>query len=323
MSSELAFTAVALGYFDGVHLGHRRILSAAAVWAAEHGCISTAFTFYFDARRTKAPDILSSEERRRRLTACGMRQVVCLPFDEIAALSPRQFVCEILRDRLHAAAVFCGENFRFGRDAAGDVTLLRQLCAEVGMATQVLPLTMADGRPVSSTRIRALLTAGDVAAAAALLGEPYTVELPVQHGAALGRTLGWPTVNQVFPAGLLRPADGVYRTAACVDGQWMPAATGIGTRPTVTQGSFAADETACRDTSVPPAVSETKSAPPVTCESFLCRWQGDAYGKSIRLAFLDYLWPVRRYDTLEQLSACIRRAVRISCDAFDAGFTVR
>ena len=289
--------AVALGYFDGVHLGHRRILAATAAWAAQHGCVSTAFTFRFDVRRTKAPDILSPEERCRRLAACGAQQVVCLPFDEIASLSPRQFVTDILQTRLHAAAVFCGENFRFGRDAAGDVTLLRQLGKEYGITVQVLPLALADGQPVSSTRVRALLATGDMAAAAALLGEPYTVELPVRHGAALGRQLGWPTVNQHFPAGLLCPADGVYRTAACIDGVWVPAATGIGTRPTVTQG---------------------EAAPAATCESFLCRWQGDAYGKTVRLAFYEYLWPVRRYDSVEQLSDCIRRAAEISCEAFDA-----
>ena len=108
------------------------------------------------------------------------------------------------------------------------------------------------------------------------------------HGQGLGSRLGYPTVNQLYPPGLQRPAPGVYRTAALVDGSWVPAATGLGSRPTVAGTGG------------------------ITCETFLCGWQGNAYGSSVRVCFLEYLWPVRRYDTLQQLQDCIAQAAEIS-----------
>lgn len=296
-------TAVALGYFDGVHLGHRRILRAAADWGAAHGAAAVGFTFQFGARRTKGADILTPTERRRRMLAQGLEQVVSLPFDEIAALPPAQFVQQVLAAQLGARAVFCGENFRFGAGAAGDVPLLRRLCAPLGIQVFAFPLESRQGAPVSSTRIRALLADGRLEAANALLGEPYALDLPVSHGQGLGADLGWPTINQLYPPDMERLAEGVYRTVVLLDGRWLPGATGLGSRPTVTG----------------PAGAAPNAARLVTCETFLCRWQGDAYGSCPRVCFLEYLWPVRRYDSLDGLKDCIARAAAQSTAAFDAG----
>lgn len=285
--------AVALGYFDGVHLGHRQILSAAARWARENGAHSTAFTFRFAGRRTKEPDLLTLSERERRMSALGVESIDCEEFDAIAELGPEEFVDRILVEKLGARAVFCGDNFRFGAHAAGDAALLRTLCAQRGIEVQVFALLEAGGAPVSATRIRALLSAGRLGEANELLGEPYAVDLPVVHGKKLGSSLGFPTLNQVYPAGMQLPAEGVYLTSTVLAGAEYPSATGLGSRPTV-------------------------NGTGVTCESFLCRWQGDAYGSTPRVVFHRYLWPVRRYASLDELKACIAEAARRSCEAFDA-----
>lgn len=292
---QTAGTAVALGYFDGVHLGHRRILRAAVDWAAANRAVPAAFTFTFGVRRTKtAQDLLTVSERRRRLLALGLQDICCPAFDTISGLSPAQFVQQILDARLGARAVFCGENFRFGAGAAGDVALLRQLCEVRGIEVHVFPLLEVDGQPVSSTRIRGLLAAGDLAQVTALLGEAYAEDLPVHHGQGVGgKLLGYPTVNQRYPAELQRPAPGVYRTAALINGQWVAGATGFGDRPSIAEADGS-----------------------LTCETFLCGWQGNAYGHSVRVCFLEYLWPVRHYDDLQQLRACIAEAAKLSAEAF-------
>ena len=289
-------SAVALGYFDGVHLGHRRILGAAAAWAAANGCVPAAFTFHFGEKRTKGADILTLSERCRRIRGAGAERVLCEEFDAIAELSPEEFVEKILCEKLDAAAVFCGDNFRFGAKAAGDVALLHSLCAARGIAVQVFPLEESGGEPVSATRIRGLLEQGRIEEANALLGEPYAIDLPVQHGRGVGRTMGFPTVNQIYPPTMQRPAQGVYITAAELDGAHVPAATGIGSRPTV-------------------------GGHTVTCESFLCRWQGDAYGAAPRISFYRYLQPVQKFDSVEQLAACIDAAAQASSRYFDETLT--
>lgn len=293
LESACAGTAVALGYFDGVHTGHRCIMNAAVQYAAQHGLQSAAFTFHFARVRTKEPDILTLSERCRRIYSLGIQRIECPEFDAIAALNPEEFVQEILQRRLNAKAVFCGENFRFGAKAAGDVACLKALCQARGIQVFPFELQYLEGEPVSATRIRALLAKGELARANALLGEPYALDLPVQHGQQLGGSLGFPTVNQIFPAWMQLPAEGVYRTQAFVEGQSVPAATGLGRRPTVNGDS-------------------------VTCETFLCRWQGNAYGTCPRIVFLEYLWPVQKFETLQQLQDCIGRAAQLSCCAFDS-----
>ena len=286
-------TAVALGYFDGVHLGHRRILRAAADWAAANGCIPAAFTFHFGEKRTKGADILTLSVRCRRIRSAGAAEILCEEFDAIAALSPEAFVEQILLEKMHAAAVFCGDNFHFGAKAAGNVTLLRSLCAAHGIEVAVFPLEEAGGAPVSATRIRGLLEQGRIEEANALLGEPYAIDLPVQHGRGIGSSWGYPPINQIFPASMQRPAEGVYITSTELEGVCVPSATGLGSRPTV-------------------------GGHTVTCESFLCRWQGNAYGTSPRVSFHHYLQPVQKFETVEALAACIEAAAAESCRFFDA-----
>ena len=225
---------VALGYFDGVHLGHRRVLARTVEAARERGCTSAVFTFAPPLdRAVKGRAILTPEEKARRIAAMGVEHYVRPPFEEFCTLSPEAFVHDVLAVRFGAKAVFCGDNFTFGSRKAGNVDMLRRLCAAAGISVEIVPMVQREGAPVSSSRIRACLEAGDVETAGAMLGEPYCIDLPVRHGKRLGTALGFPTINQIYPDWMLLPRQGVYVTRVLLDGVWRPSATGLGTRPTV------------------------------------------------------------------------------------------
>lgn len=281
---------VALGYFDGVHLGHRLVLTRAVERARALGCGSAAFTFTPpQGGGIKGKAILTPGEKRRRMAALGVGRVECPPFESFCTLSPEEFVEQILMGRLCARAVFCGENFAFGRGRVGNADTLRRLCAAHGVPVEAMPLLERDGAPVSSSRIRALLEAGDLPAANALLGEPYEIDLPVRHGKRLGRTLGFPTINQIYPPEMLLPRQGVYVTRVLLNGRWLPGATGLGTRPSVESGGAG-----------------------VTCETFIPDFAGELYGDAVRVRFCAFLWPTQKYDSLQALQAMVQRAAAAS-----------
>lgn len=286
-------SAVALGYFDGVHLGHRTVLNAAARTARERGIAAGVFTFSLpDVGGFKGARILETHEKRRRIASLGFDFVMRPPFESFSTLSPEQFVGDVLVGMLGARAVFCGPNFTFGKNKAGNVDVLRALCAGRGVEVDVMPITTYKGERVSSTRIRAALAAGDIEDVNAMLGEDYAVELPVRHGEQLGRTLGFPTINQVYPAGTLVPRSGVYITEVTLaDGSRHPGATGIGSRPTVSDDIYH-----------------------VTCETFLPGFSGDVYGETARVRFCKWLWPTRKFDSVEQLADMVRRAAGASLE---------
>lgn len=281
-------SCAALGYFDGVHLGHRLVLARAVQEARARGCAAAVFTFAPPANGSiKGKAILTPAEKLRRMAALGVEAVLCPPFEAFCTLSPEAFVDTVLVECLGAKAVFCGENFTFGRGRAGNADTLRRLCTARGIAVQTLPLMESGGAPVSSSRIRALLTGGDLPAANALLGEAYCIDLPVRHGRRLGRTLGFPTINQVYPEGMLLPRQGVYVTQVLLNGQWLPGATGLGTRPSVEGGGAGAD---------------------VTCETFIPDFAGELYGDTVRVRFCKFLWPTQKYASPQALAEMVNRA---------------
>ncbi len=290
--------AVALGYFDGVHCGHRAVMAAAVQYAAAHGCIPAAFTFALPEGQTlKGGRILSAAQKHARMADAGVE--ICLepPFEAFRTLSPEQFVQQVLVQCLHAKAVFCGDNFTFGARAVGNVTLLRELCAKHGITVEIVPMAQYGGQTVSSTRIRAALEEGRVEDANAMLGAPYAIDWAVTHGKGVGSTqLGTPTMNQNYPAGTLQPCCGVYITRIRLGGRWYPAATGIGRRPTVDSSADAV----------------------VTCESYVPDFCGDVYGEAPVLEFYKYLCPVRKFNSMDELAALIRHAAAESQAYFAA-----
>jgi riboflavin kinase / FMN adenylyltransferase len=242
--ADWAGCVATIGVFDGVHRGHQRVVARAEQVAEERNLPLVVITFdpHPDEviRPGSHPPFLTTPRRQAELLAgMGADAVFVLPFNvEFSQLSPDEFVRIVLSDRLHAAAVVVGEDFRFGRKAAGDVPLLMQLGEKYDFTAEGVPLLTADGITMSSTYIRARLAAGDVAGAAAVLGRPHRVEGVVVRGHMRGRALGFPTANLEVPSHTATPADGVYAGALIsldLDGaeltRW-PAAISVGTNPT-------------------------------------------------------------------------------------------
>ena len=288
-------SAVALGYFDGVHLGHRAVIGAAVAAARRAGLTPAVFTFELAEGNTlKGGRLLSRSEKYRRMAELGAREILAPPFAAFCALTPEDFVEQVLVGCFAAKAVFCGDNFTFGARAAGDVERLRALCAPHGIAVTVVEMAQYGGRTVSSTRIRAALEEGRLDDANAMLGAPYAIDWTVRHGKGVGTSrLGTPTINQNYPAGTLQPCCGVYLTRIRLQDRWWPAATGISRRPTV-----------------------DKAGAPVSCETYVPGFSGDVYGTNPTLEFHKYLCPIRKFDSLQALSDLITTAAARSCAYF-------
>ena len=234
-------TAVAVGVFDGVHLGHRRILARAVAIARERGARCVVVSFYphpdvvLSSRFAAMAPLTPLPEKRERLESLGADELEVLPFTrELASLAPEEFVDRELVARHHPVSLVVGEDFALGRGRAGDVARLREIGAARGFDVVPVPLLELDGGPVSSTRVRALLAQGRVAEAARLLGRRYGLAGTVVGGEAIGRTLGYPTANLRPLEEKVVPADGIYAVWARSAGEreWRAAAMSVGVRPT-------------------------------------------------------------------------------------------
>jgi riboflavin kinase/FMN adenylyltransferase len=231
--------ALTIGNFDGVHLGHRLILRRLNLLAAERGIKASVLTFDPHPTRVVAPEraprLLTSPERRAELMSEeGIEQVLILPFTfGIARMSPEEFVRQLLVDRLGARAVLVGDNFRFGHRQAGNVETLRQLGAESGFETEIVPAVTCKRRIVSSSAIRSLIASGEVSTAARFLQRPYALDGEVVPGRGVGSRQTVPTLNLSTAAEVL-PRTGVYvtRTSDLDDGRRWRSVTNVGYRPT-------------------------------------------------------------------------------------------
>lgn len=283
----LVASAVAVGNFDGVHLGHAAIARTLQRAAAAVGVPALALTFDPHpaslVRPGAAPAPLTTPARRAELLlSLGLDAVLVQPVNAaLVALTAADFYSTILRGRLGGVAFVEGEDFRFGAGRAGDVSLLGQLAAADAATLEVVPPVVVDGEPVSSSRLRALVAAGDVSAAAALATAPYRLRGIVVAGAGRGAGLGFPTANLGAVATLL-PGGGVYAARATVAGdttnRWHPAAVNVGTAPTF-------------DTTIP------------TVEVHLVGFAGDLYGRTLDVDFLMRLRETRRFASAEELQS--------------------
>ncbi|HEY1444716.1 MAG TPA: bifunctional riboflavin kinase/FAD synthetase [Acidimicrobiales bacterium] len=288
-------TAVTIGAYDGVHLGHRALLRDLCDRAAAAGLSSVVVTFdrhpAYVVRPESAPKQLTSLEQKLELLAdCGVDRTVVVPFDEERANETAEdFVKEVLVDQLSARLVVVGEDFHFGHGRKGNVALLRELGARWGFEVVGVGLTDDGSEPVSSTRIRALLAEGDVEGAARLLGRPHEVRGPVVRGDGRGGPeLGFPTANLEIPDDIALPADGVYAGHfRRPDGSIHQAAINVGRRPTFYEPGTA----------------------PVLVEAYLLHFDGDLYGEPSRVCFAHRLRDERRFDTVEDLIAQMHQDV--------------
>jgi len=265
---------VAIGTFDGVHLGHQAVIDEA----------DTVLTFEPHPVRVIHPEaapklIMPFEIKRDVIEGLGVEELVVIPFDrDFASIEAERFRDEMLVERLGAKKVSVGENFRFGKKAKGDWRLLEEQDA---FETRVVPLVDADGETISSTRIRALVSAGEMENARHFLGAPFMVEGKVVKGDQRGRTLGFPTANLVPDDELVVPGHGVY--AAFANGN--PAAVNVGVRPMFETGRG------------------------LLIEAYLIDFEGDLYDQTLRVAFVERLRGEKRFPSVEDLIAQMHRDV--------------
>ena len=273
-------TIYALGFFDGVHLGHQALLSACRQLAEEHRCAAGVVTFlgHPDAlvfgQETRL--INTPQDRKRLLLHYGMETLVELPFDRALMQMPWQDFYAMLKSEYGAAGLVCGADFRFGCRGEGNASLLQKACEADGIPCHVVPEQRLEGVTISSTHIRGLLEQGKVDQAAEFLGHRHILTGRVISGQKLGRRLGTPTANLSLPEGLVELPFGVYICRARVEGIDCAAVTNIGMRPTV-DGDH------------------------ITVEPWLLDFEGDLYGRELTLEFYRFLRPERKFPSLADL----------------------
>ena len=224
-------SAVALGAFDGLHIGHSRVIGS----ARKEGLLTSVFTFQDDLIREgkRAPRILSQRRKMALLEKMGVEQCWIAAFSEIRDMSAEEFMEKILKEVCRAKVVCCGRDFHFGRGGNGTSAQLEALWRGKGIEARVAEPVLLSGSPVSSTRIREAAAEGRMEEAAALLGRPFSLDTPVVHGRQLGRTLGVPTINQPIPEDFVLPRFGVYASVVTICGKTYYGVTNIGVKPTV------------------------------------------------------------------------------------------
>lgn len=268
-------SAVALGLFDGIHLGHRTVLNI----AVESRLVPSVFTFNPDAvaGKSNAGYIYDKSEKSKILSEYGIEQIYSVDFSDVCDMNGEEFVKNILIGKLNADFVCCGNNFRFGKSASCGVAELCDMGRKYGFEVRIADDVMYEGETVSSTAVRNLLLNGDIVRAWQFLGEPYTINKEVVHGAELGRTIGFPTINQLFSKGQLVPKYGVYAGAVLIDGKYYKAITNIGMKPTVNYGGMPLAET------------------------HIIGFSGDLYGKNIEVMLIDFIRPEKKFSSVDKL----------------------
>ena len=289
---------IALGFFDGVHMGHGALLRTVAERAKALDALPCAFTFDHSpaaAVTGRAVPLLTSVEDRTRLMKelYGIREVIVAPFDRMRQMDWQDFVVQYLQQELGAVHVVAGHDFHFGYRGEGDPRRLEEKCAGSGMGCDIIPKVEVDGVTVSSTYIRTLVGAGKMERARWFLGHPHVLSGPVVHGHELGRTIGTPTANLLVPEGVLSPGFGVYATRVHLPDGVHLAVTNVGVRPTVN-----ADRTA------------------VTVEPWILDYSGDLYGQDVRVELYTQLRPERKFSGVQALRDAILENARQTRDYF-------
>ncbi len=286
---------IALGFFDGVHMGHGALLRRVKEEADRLGAVPAAFTFDRSpaaAITGRAVPLLSTLEDRTALMngLYGIQELVVAPFRTMQHMDWEDFIQSYLVGELGVVHVVAGHDFHFGYMGEGNPERLKAKCQALGVGCDIIPKVELDGVTVSSTYIRTLIAQGEMERAVEFLGHPYRLTRQVTHGKRLGSRLGFPTVNLRIPEGVIIPAFGVYATHVwvlpdypdhqpCIPGEGScMAVTNVGVRPTVEDGDQ------------------------VTVESFLLDFNGDLYGRTVRVEFYKYLRPERKFPSVEALA---------------------
>lgn len=290
--------ALTVGVFDGVHLGHKHLLSRLKELAHEHSALSGVVTFRRHPQELLAPDTIlpyltSLEEKLKLIEAEGVDAVVALTFDEdLARLSARQFAT-LLKNQLRMCALLIGSDFALGKDREGTPDALRRIGREMGFAVTVVPPLRIGGEIVSSTAVRQALAAGDMQRVMRLTGRPYSIKGTVVAGTSTGRRLGFPTANIKADPGCAIPADGVYASITNVDNLAHDSVTSIGVRPTF----------------------DGKDR---TVETYILDFNGDVYGRDVTVDIVERLREERKFAGQAQLKDQITSDVEKSREVLRA-----
>lgn len=291
-------TVLTLGVFDGLHLGHQRIMQTVVERAEAVGAVPTAITFDPHPRAVlhpeSAPPLLQTlDQRLANLAVLGVDQTIVIRFDrDFASQSAEHFLHDIIHDRLHAKEVYLGKGFAFGSARGGNIELLRKMSSELGFVADEVDEVQIRGQRISSSKIRELLANGHVGLARRMLGRPYGVEGVVIRGDRRGHTIGFPTAN-LHPHNRVIPKFGVYATATLIDGKWRRSITNIGVRPTF----------------------GVESEPSI--ESYIFDFDRDLYGDVLRVRFLYRIRDERKFGGIDELKAQIERDTRRALNYFE------
>lgn len=291
---EKPLRAAALGYFDGLHLAHIKVLQA-ALKEKENGL--TPCVLLFDESPAKVlsgadvPKLLIDADREAVIRGMGL-EIIKIKFSDIKDMSPEEFVSGELKSRLNVAFVSCGYNYTFGKNGTGNTRTLKALCTTYNIGLSVCDKVTLNGETVSSTAIRNAVKSGNMKKAVNLLGRPLSFVAPVFSGDKRGRLLGFPTINQYLPEDLVVPKFGVYASIAEFNGKKYAAVTNIGSRPT-----FSGDT----------ARSETH----------IIGFSGDLYGNNIRISLIDFIRGEKKFPSPESLIAQIKIDSEIAVDTVE------
>ncbi|MBR6567872.1 MAG: bifunctional riboflavin kinase/FAD synthetase [Clostridia bacterium] len=280
-------TAVALGYFDGIHLGHKAVLGKALRTAEETGLTPVVMLFDIHPRKLltgRIPPMLLTEERKRFLLKEMGFEVFDFDFRRAMNYSPEEFTEKILLSELNVKAVVCGYDYRYGKGGKGSAeTLTKELAPKNISVYSLSPVYLGD-EAVSSTIIRHLINDGEIEKANAMLGDYFSYDFTVERGDGIGHKMGFPTINQFFPEDFIIPKKGVYASRVKLEGKYYSAVTNVGIRPTV-------------------------SGKNLRSETCIFDFEGDLYGKNVEVSLLKFLREERKFVSLDELREAVNKDI--------------
>ena len=289
---------MALGFFDGIHIGHAALMNMIIKRAQEYDAEPAVLTFdvHPDSLvfKKNVPLINSADDRERILSRCfGIYDVVVVHFSQsVMHMDWKVFIDELIDD-MDLCHIVVGHDFKFGYKGLGTAEKLKEYCAQRGVGCDIIPPVCKDGVVVSSTLIRGLIESGEIEKANEYLGRPHTLTDVVRSGYHLGTQMGTPTINMRFPEGVIIPRHGVYAAKAYVDGEEYMSVTNVGVRPTVSEDGG------------------------VNVESFLLDFTGNLYGRLVRLDFYKFMRPERKFDDIDELAAQIKHDAESTREYFE------
>lgn len=278
-------TTIAVGNFDGVHKGHVKLFDKVKEVSEQNGTKTAVWSFVDFSPKSRGRCITLPDERQELIANCGIDYLILYEFESVKDLPCDDFLSDILIKTCRAEAVCCGFNFRFGKNAEGNADKLVEIMNKNGKSAYVVDAYTVGGQTVSSSLIRSLITDGRPEEIKQYLGRPFSVCLPVVHGRELGRTIDSPTINQNFPPQHIVPKYGVYACYVVIDGVRYGGVSNVGVRPSVNK----------------------ENIQNVNCETHIFNYSGDLYDREVRVEFLHFVRPEKKFSSVEELKNAITK----------------